>query len=132
MKLIFFAVTLIASAIACSDSRTLVVGKKDKNTGKQSNSDSVGIGNLTEEPQKHGKIRGVLLESLDSLPANKAIAAIIKVSKEGYLPPGITPSVQISPYLFTTRLRPTDIQQLESDPVVTSIEITQKLQSLED
>ena len=132
MKLVYFAMALIASPIACSDWKTLVVGEKDKNTEQLSNSDSVGLGKLSEEPQEHGKLKGFRVESLDSIPAEKEIAAIIKVSKEGYLPLGITPSAQISPYLFTTRLRPADIRRLESDPAVTSIELTQKLQSLED
>lgn len=90
------------------------------------------LGQLSEEPTMPDKVRGIAPNRLENLSPDEQVAVIIKVSREGYRPSGITPSADISATLFTARLRPAEIRQLASDPLVQTIELGQKLYPLRD
>jgi len=96
-------------------------------TGDDNGTKPQKLGKLEERPQRLSKVRGPATGSLDVLSGDEVCGVIVKVQKEGYVPPGITPVSQISPNIFTARLNPSEIKLLDSDPLIESVELSRPL-----
>ena len=56
------------------------------------------------------------------------VTAIVKVTEAGYVPSGIDVRAQIAPNLFTAKMHREDIDRLDQDPRVVSIDTGRRLQ----
>ena len=56
------------------------------------------------------------------------ITAIVKVAEAGYVPSGIDVRAQLAPNLFTAKMHRADIDRLDQDPRVLSIDTGRRLQ----
>ncbi|MDJ0947855.1 MAG: hypothetical protein QNJ94_02950 [Alphaproteobacteria bacterium] len=86
------------------------------------------LGRLVEEPQRLSKLRGASAGAFDTPSGDQTCTAIVKVGQDDYVPAGITPVSRISPTIFTARLRAADIERLDSDPLVASVELSRRVQ----
>jgi hypothetical protein len=57
--------------------------------------------------------------------------AIIKVAEDGYVPEGVTSRARMGARIFTATLSPPDLERLEKDPRVVSIEPSRRLRTPE-
>jgi hypothetical protein len=55
------------------------------------------------------------------------LTAIVKVSEDGYVPEGVTRRAQIANRIFTAELSSDQLQQLDDDPRVVSVEPSERL-----
>jgi hypothetical protein len=55
------------------------------------------------------------------------LTAIVKVSEDGYVPEGVTRRAQIADRIFTAELSSDQLQQLDDDPRVVSVEPSKRL-----
>lgn len=55
------------------------------------------------------------------------LTAIVKVSEDGYVPEGVTRRAQIADRIFTADLSSDQLQQLDDDPRVVSVEPSKRL-----
>jgi hypothetical protein len=89
------------------------------------------------DPFSAGERRG--LESLKKLSggarpqvveAGQQLEVIVKVQSPDYVPPGVAVRAQISPRLFTAVVPPSALYELEDDPEVESVSISQALRTI--
>src|SRR5262249_55306551 len=79
-----------------------------------------------EGPAPRGKIEGPRpREPRGDTP----LLAIVKVRRDGYVPPGVTVRARLGPTLFTAELPAATLAPLEADPLVESIAPAQRLKS---
>jgi hypothetical protein len=57
------------------------------------------------------------------------LTAIVKVSEDGYVPHGVTLRTRIADRIFTATLTGSQLQRLEDDPRVLSIESSRRLRT---
>jgi hypothetical protein len=55
------------------------------------------------------------------------LTAIVKVAEDGYVPEGVTRRAQIADRIFTAELSSDQLQQLDDDPRVVSVEPSERL-----
>ena len=82
----------------------------------------------SEEACPSPKLRGA---SIDSLAPDEVTGVVLKVSIDGYTPPGVEPTAWIGPNICTARLSREQIRALEDEPIVTSIEISHPIRAIE-
>lgn len=58
------------------------------------------------------------------------VAVIVKVTEDGYVPPGVQVRARLSPRLFTARLVPADLERLQQDTRVDSVATAKPLRPL--
>jgi hypothetical protein len=64
------------------------------------------------------------------LPApDEEFSAIIKVAEDGYVPEGVTSRARMGERIFTATLSAPDVERLQNDPRVVSIEPSRRLRS---
>lgn len=85
------------------------------------------LGALSKVPQRLSKLRGAPPEMLDDPSGDKVFHAIVKVHKKDYVPHGIKPVSEVTPEMFTTRLRYAEILRLDADPLVVSVELSRPI-----
>jgi hypothetical protein len=73
------------------------------------------------------KVSGPLADSLADVPANETLSAIVKVSEAGYVPEAADQRARISDTLFTANFRRDLLDALEDDPLVVSVELSERL-----
>jgi hypothetical protein len=61
---------------------------------------------------------------------NEELTAVVKVSEDGYVPQGVTCRARIGERIFTATLLASELQRLEGDPLVVSVESSRRLRSL--
>ena len=66
---------------------------------------------------------------IEAANPDEQLAVIVRVNEESYVPDGINPTVQVSPYLFTARLTSAQLEALDKDDNIDSIEISRELSS---
>lgn len=116
------------SIASCTDDpqENTAVNNNEKSTKKNN------IGTLSEEKISNTKMQIQVERIIESTESSDVIGVIVRVDTKDYVPDGIKPTVQINPYLFTARLQPGELQRLEKDKLVKSIEVSQNLQSNDD
>lgn len=77
--------------------------------------------------QASTKIRGKSAEDLTQWPDEKDIAIVIKVKQADYVPKQVQEIARVSPVLFTGRMKKSTLSNLEKDPLVISVEISETL-----
>ncbi len=111
---------------------TACTGESNGNTSVSTNDKekpTLSLGTLSEEKvSADTKLPTQSERVLEAMEPNEEIAIVVRVDKENYVPDSITPTVKITPYLFTARLLPAQLELLKDDEHVKSIEISQKLQ----
>ena len=60
---------------------------------------------------------------------SEELTAIIKVAEDGYVPEGVTSRARMGERIFTATLSPRDLDRLEKDPRVVSVEPSRRLRS---
>jgi predicted DNA-binding transcriptional regulator len=68
-------------------------------------------------------------EAFRKLDQEAFLVATVKVSQEGYVPPGIEVRTWIGPLIFTANIPREVLEQLEQDPAVVTIEPVYNLRS---
>jgi hypothetical protein len=92
---------------------------------KQENTSQYRVEYVTPRNSKL-KLNG---ETLRELNQEAFIVATVKVSTEGYIPPGVEIRTQVSPSIFTANIPRELLDRLEDDPNIVSIEPVYKLRS---
>ncbi|MDX2150107.1 MAG: hypothetical protein SFV54_05195 [Bryobacteraceae bacterium] len=64
-------------------------------------------------------------------PAQGRVTAIVKVTRAGYVPEGVTVRARIDEEMFTASLPARLLAQVRSDPLVASIEESEPLQRID-
>ena len=80
--------------------------------------------------QRHtpDKVQLNTLSVVDNNDCRTEITAIVKVAEAGYVPSGIDVRAQIAPNLFTAKMHKADLDRLDQDPRVVSIDTGRRLQ----
>ena len=60
-------------------------------------------------------------------PRDRQMPVTVKVAEAGYVPNFVNISTQISPNLFTARVKQTDLDRLEADPQVLSLSTPKRM-----
>ena len=95
---------------------------------KDNDKTTSSLGTLTvSQDSANSKLEGQSKRVLESINPDEVIAIIVRVNQENYVPDGIIPSVQITPYLFTARIQSNQLEQLQDNVHVNSIEFSQIL-----
>lgn len=77
------------------------------------------------------KIKGGI-SSLSSAPsANEQLEVIVRVNAQNYVPGRVDLRNRLSPYLFTATTQLAQLQELDNDPQVASISLSQKLRTID-
>ena len=76
---------------------------------------------------RSSKIGGPLAAQLTEVGDDETLACIIKVSEPGHVPEGVVQRARISPTLFTATVSRRQLEALESDPLVVSVELSRRL-----
>jgi len=66
----------------------------------------------------------------NSLADDAEVSAIVKVRQPNYVPAGLTVRSRIDDKMFTVTCRAAALRDLDQDPLVESVALTQKLRSL--
>jgi hypothetical protein len=75
-------------------------------------------------PGRYRKVRARASQTFDAeMAADETLTAVIEVSEPGYRPSGVDVRGTITDTLFTARIRPSELAELDEDPRVVSIEI---------
>jgi len=86
-------------------------------------------GSLTEVPSGSDKVESDASREARGLVPGTTVTAIVKVTRAGYVPAGVSPRARISPTMFTADLTPEAFERLHQDPLVASIGPTERLRS---
>lgn len=76
-----------------------------------------------------GKLKGDFARRLAAFGDDERFAAFIEVAEPGYIPATAELRAAVSPRLFTADVRKGDLERLQRDPRVRSIEPTERLGS---
>ena len=82
---------------------------------------------LETEPQRGSKIRLTPAQAADYRARTEPVAVILKVAEPGYVPPGVAIRAWLGSSLLTADVPADRLDQLESDPLVLAIELSQAL-----
>lgn len=97
---------------------------------KEPTKSSSSLGSLSIEKISTGSKMQVQAERvIEAANPDEQLAVIVRVNEESYVPDGINPTVQVSPYLFTARLTSAQLEALDKDDNIDSIEISRELSS---
>lgn len=79
---------------------------------------------------KFRKVTGIAEHQAES-ESDRRVRAIIKVTKENYVPDAVELNYRFSPTMFSAELSIGQLQELEKDEYVTSVAVSERLSIIE-
>jgi hypothetical protein len=83
-------------------------------------------------PGQYRKVRARASRLLDEkAAADQPLTAVIEVTEPGYRPSGVDVRAVVTDTLFTGRVRPSALAELDQDPRVVSVELGSRLDQID-